>query len=296
MYMTGFADEVSSNIDAQIEVTKALGWSNIEMRAVYNGNIAGISEADFEEMYGKLADAGVKINSYGSGIANWACHITNDPQGSYDELKNAIPRLHKLGTEMVRIMSFFVPPELRPNSWDLKDEVVKRLKVLTAMAEDAGLLLVHENCQNWGGLSYEHTLYLLEQIRSPAFKLVFDTGNPAIVQGFRTGDPEPYQNAWDFYRNVREHIAYVHIKDAYFDKEQNRNIFCYAGEGINEVPRILEDLVRTGYDGGYSIEPHMGAVFHDPNVQRPEDERREVYIEYGKRCEKMIRGFMTAKQ
>jgi hypothetical protein len=30
------------------------------------------------------------------------------------------------------------------------------------MAEDAGLLCVHENCMNWGGLSYEHTLKLLE--------------------------------------------------------------------------------------------------------------------------------------
>ena len=65
----------------------------------------------------------------------------------------------------------------------------------------------------YGGQSPAHTLKLIEAVDSPAFRLVFDTGNP-VFSDLRVGSP-PYgkQNAWDFYIQVRPYIAYVHIKD-----------------------------------------------------------------------------------
>ncbi len=289
-YMTGFADEASPDIDKQIAVTKELGWKNIEARALYGKNIAGISDAEFEELEGKLRDAGVRINCYGSGIANWAKPITEPAESSYDELLAAAPRLRRLGTKYVRVMSFAVSPELRKNGgWELEDEVVRRMKHLVEIAEDSGLILLHENCQNWGGMSYRHTLRLLERVPSDALKLVFDTGNPVFNIDYQ-GDA-PYtemQSAWEFYKNVREFIRYIHIKDGYMD-EQGQMHFTFAGEGKGCVPEIMEDLVKTGYRGGFSIEPHMAAVFHDTSVISSDEMRYQNYIEYGRRCEKMLR-------
>lgn len=291
MYFTGFADEAGGELDLQIKATKALGWHDIETRNIDGKNLASLTDEEFENVEAKLKAAGVKFNCYGSAIANWAKPITESPESSYEEFRKAIPRMHRLGTKLVRVMSFAVPKELKPKSWEFENEVVKRLKVLTKMAEDAGVVCVHENCMNWGGLSYEHTLKLMERIDSPAFKLVFDTGNPVFNDDIRGSEPYKKQSAWEFYKNVREHIVYIHIKDARMGEVEDKPIFTFAGEGDGDVPKILEDLFKRGYDGGISIEPHMGHVFHDPtnDASKKAQYVYDNYIEYGQKVEKMVK-------
>lgn len=290
MYLTGFADEASIDLSIQIKATKELGWSNIETRKLGDKNLATISDQEFEEIQAMLNESGVKFNCYGSAIANWAKPITESAESSYEEFRLAIPRMQKLGTQMVRVMSFAVPDELKPKSWDYLDEVVKRCKVIAKMAEDAGLLCVHENCMNWGGLSYEHTLKLLEEVNSPAFKLVFDTGNPVFNLDWSSkGQGKVYQSAWEFYDNVRDHVAYIHIKDGYMPEDSKKHVFTHAGDGQGDVRKILTDMFNNGYDGGISIEPHLAVVFHDHSGDvSDEDIKYANYVEYGRRLEKMI--------
>ena len=179
MYLTGFADEAGGgSLDLQIKATQALGWNKIETRNINGKNLASISDREFEQVQEKLAESRVTFNCYGSGVANWSKPITESPESSYGELRNAIPRMRKLGIGCVRIMSFAVPPDLKERSWDYEDEVVRRVQILVRMAEEEGIVCLHENCMNWGGLSHEHTLRLVERVNSPNFKLVFDTGNP----------------------------------------------------------------------------------------------------------------------
>ena len=287
MYFTGFADEASADLDRQIEATKALGWENIETRALLGKNLGTISDEEFELVQRKLEESGVHFNCYGSAVANWANPITESPEKSYQEMRTALPRMQKLGTKLIRIMSFAVPAELKPRAMEYFDEVVKRLTVIVKMAEDAGVVCVHENCMNWGGLSYEHTLRLCDKLASsPSFRLVFDTGNPVFNDDIRGKAPYRKQSSWEFYKNVREFIAYIHIKDAKWNGEQP--VYTFAGAGWGEVERILADAVATGYDGGLSIEPHMNKVFHDPDANVNEKLSFENYIEYGKRLMALV--------
>lgn len=286
MYLTGFADEAAADIDGQIRATKELGWKFIEARAVDGVNITSIGEEKFSEVCEKLAKAEISINCFGSGVGNWACKITEPPEGSYKEMKRAIARMDKLGTRMIRIMSFAVPPGAAGH--DFFAETVKRIKVIVKMAEDGGVICVHENCAGWAGLSYENTLRLLDGINSPALKLVFDTGNPVFTDDVRGTSPYRKQNSWDFYKAVREHIVYLHIKDCYLDGE--KEIYTFPGEGKGCVREILSDLLKTGYEGGFSIEPHIAVVFHDPSVTSADETRYRNYIEYGRRVEKMLAG------
>lgn len=287
MYFTGFADEASADLDRQIEATKALGWENIETRALLGKNLGTISDEEFELVQRKLEESGVHFNCYGSAVANWANPITESPEKSYQEMRTALPRMQKLGTKLIRIMSFAVPAELKPRAMEYFDEVVKRLTVIVKMAEDAGVVCVHENCMNWGGLSYEHTLRLCDKLASsPSFRLVFDTGNPVFNDDIRGKAPYRKQSSWEFYKNVREFIAYIHIKDAKWNGEQP--VYTFAGEGWGEVERILADAFATGYDGGISIEPHMNKVFHNPDANVNEKLSFENYIEYGKRLMALV--------
>ncbi len=85
---------------------------------------------------------------------------------------------------------------VRPN------EAIERMKYLASMAEDEGVMLVHENCSGWGGMSAENSNILLGEVNSPALKVVFDTGNP-VTYG---------QNAWEYYQAVADDIANRNLK------------------------------------------------------------------------------------
>lgn len=293
MYLTGFADEASATWEGQIKATKALGWKYIETRKLFDGNLSNITDAQFEQVQKDLEENGIKFNAYGSAIANWSHPITDEAESSYEEMRRVIPRMHKLGMKYVRIMSFNVPDAIKPQSWDYADEVIKRVTNIVKMAEDAGIICLHENCMNWGGLSYEHTLYLLDKIKSPAFRLVFDTGNPAFNLDCRGEVPyTKKQNAWEFYVNVREFIEHIHIKDGYYPEQGGEFKFTFAGEGDGCVKQILKDLCKRGYDGGISIEPHVATVFHDTddqdNSDMKEQRKMETYIEYGKALQQLV--------
>lgn len=287
MYYTGFADEASPDLDVQIKTTKELGWKFIETRKIGDSSLAFMDDKAFDDVCRKLSEAGVSFNCFGSGIANWAKPITESPESSYDEMRKAIPRMQKLGIKMARIMSFAVTKENRTN--DFLDEVVKRLNVIVKMAEDAGIICVHENCMNWGSQNYNNTLRILDRVKSPNFKLVFDTGNPVFSDDVRGVEPYKKQSAWEFYNAVKDHVVYIHIKDGYYDAVNEKQIFTFPGEGEGEVKKVLTDLFKRGYDGGISIEPHMAVVFHEAdNQDKKEQLRVDNYIEYGRRIMKIV--------
>jgi len=286
IYLTGFADEVGASLETQIRATSEIGWNHIEMRNVQTGdfpagNLHDIPDAAFEAVVEKLAAAGVSINSFGSAIANGAKKIEDPFDITLAEVSRAIPRMQRLGTKLIRIMSY----PIRKDGDQMKEERFHRLREIQKMFSDAGLVPVHENCGNYGGMSWKHTLELLENV--PGLKLVYDTGNPVHDDDYSKPEPRPKQSSWEFYTHVRGHIAYVHIKDGIFDAATNKLQWCFPGEGQGDVRRILKDLLQTGYTGGISIEPHMGPGPSDPALTREENCYR-TYVEYGRRLEGLM--------
>jgi len=286
MYLTGFADEAANDIDGQIRATKTLGWKNIESRGIDGANIHDISDAAFDAVCGKLADAGVSINCFGSAIANWAKHIDQPFDSSLAEARRAIPRMQRLACKLIRVMSFALLPGRGPDD-QMEDERFRRLRELHKMFTDAGITPVHENCSNYVGMGWQYALKLIENV--PGSKLVFDTGNPVFTEDFNKPAPRPMQSAWEFYQHVKEHIAYVHIKDGIWDYKQNKLMcFTFPGEGQGCVHAIVKDLLDSGYDGGISMEPHMAVVAHDKSVTSPEDITFSNYVEYGRRFMRIL--------
>jgi sugar phosphate isomerase/epimerase len=287
MYFTGIGDEAGNTIEAQIAAFKELGWNQIEMRNVEvpghpKGNLHDLPDAAFELVVEKLGAAGMRVCCFGSAIANWGKKIDQPFDSSLAEARRAIPRMQRLGTKLVRIMSFAVMPD----GDQMAEERFRRLREVTKLFLDAGIQPVHENCMNYGGMGWPFTLELLEKV--PGLKLVFDTANPVFNDDRSKAKPWAKQDPWEFYTHVREHIAHVHVKDAIWNPAKNDADYTMPGDGAGKVRPILADLLANGYDAGISAEPHVAVVFHDATVKSSDEHMRKTFVEYGRRLMQMV--------
>jgi sugar phosphate isomerase/epimerase len=287
MYLTGFADEAAGDLEGQIAATKELGWSDIEARNIDGKNLHDLDDAAFDTVAGALARAGVRVNCFGSAIANWSKNIEEPFDRCLAEAERASVRMQRLGTRLVRIMSYPLRKD-RPASDQMKEERFRRLRELVQLFHGAGLEPVHENCGNYGGMGASYTLELVENV--PGLKLVFDTGNPVMSEDWDASEPRPMQSAWAFYEKVRDHVIYVHIKDGVWDPVAKSGMYGWPGEGQGDVKRIVKDLIDRGYDGGFSMEPHMKVVAHEGQKGSEDRARFANYVEYGRRFERILAG------
>jgi sugar phosphate isomerase/epimerase len=288
IYLSGFADEAADGIDGQIEVTKALGWSFIEARSVDGGNIHDVDDASFDKIAARLEESGVRIQCFGSTIANWGKRIDTDPLAENETVERAVRRMKRLGVSMIRIMSYAIQLDSKGRLLPEQDKALRfsRLKRICSRFMDEGITPVHENCLNYGGISWRHTLELLEAV--PEMKLVFDTGNPCLTPDFLADYPYPNQDALEAWNHLKQYVVHIHIKDGWRDIKTGEEHYVYPGEGPCRVREILKDCIAQGYEGWFSIEPHMAAVFHDASIHSSEESRRNVYVEYGRRLEAML--------
>ena len=147
-------------------------------------------------------------------------HQSGPLEDDIAELDVLAERCPALGTRYVRVMSY-------PND-GLPDEVwgreaIRRLALLTARAEQAGLVLLHENCSGWAGRDADRVLRLLAEVDSPALGLVFDTGN-GVEYGY-----DAYDLLTELLAAVPDRVLHVQVKDA--AGTADRPDYCYPGQG-----------------------------------------------------------------
>lgn len=296
--LTGITDEGSPYLDTQIQIHQQLGWPNMEVRMVelegVKANFHDLPDALFEQARDKLNEAGMHVCCFGSVIGNWAHSIEDDFAITLEEIERTIPRMQKLGSRLVRIMSYAVLKD--KNGVDLPNqkeaERFRRVREIVRRFADAGIIAVHENCMNYGGMSVSHALRLQEEV--PELKWAFDTANPVFNED--RDHPGHMQDPWPLYQALRPHIAHVHIKDCTFNSDTKLPEFTYPGAGDGKVETIIKDLISTGYSGFLSIEPHVAVVFHntaltdgmDPEIRARE--QMQSYLRYGRELEEMVKG------
>jgi sugar phosphate isomerase/epimerase len=288
----GIGDEAGESIENQIAATLELEWSHIEPRTVKvgdfpKGNFHDIPDKGFELAWQKLELAGVRVYCFGSTIMNWSKSVDGPFDQTIAEVGRAIPRMRRTGAKFIRIMSF----KPGDDEFRIPPEVFRRVKEVVNRFLDAGLQPVHENCMNYGGMSWRHALDLLD--KCPGLKWAFDTANPVFNPDRAKAKPWPRQDPWEFWQNVRDHVAHIHLKDATWNPETNTADYRWPGEGECRLRDILRDALARNYGGAFSIEPHMVSVFHDPAAacgQVEELKKRKNFIEYGRRLQDLIAG------
>lgn len=288
MFLTGIGDEAGARLESQIAAARALGWTTLELRGVEvagfpKANFHDLPDAAFDRAVEQLQAAGLGVCCFGSTIMNWAKTLDTPWETTLAEVARCIPRMHRLGTRLVRIMSF----KPADDADHTPPQVFERVREVTRLFLDAGLQPVHENCMNHGGMGARHARELLERV--PGLKWVFDTANPVFNSDRDKPKPWPRQDPWEIWEAVRDHTVHIHIKDAVWNPARHDADYCWPGEGAGKVREILRDAFARGYDGGLSIEPHMVVVFHDAGSQVASDEQtRTNFIEYGRRLERLV--------
>ena len=287
MIVTGIGDEAGNSIETQITACKELGWKHLEMRGVEvaghpKANILDIPDEAFDTAVAQLEKGGLGVYCFGSTIMNFTKKLDDPFEITLAEVNRAIPRMKRAGSKYVRIMSY----KPGDDEYQTPSEVFKRVKEVTQRFLDAGITPLHENCMNYGGMSWKHALELLDKV--PGLKWVFDTANPVFNFDRSKGKPWQCQDPWEFWTHVRDHVMHIHVKDATWMPAKNDADYNWPGEGQGRVRDILKDALARGYNGGLSIEPHMVVVFHDPASKANDDTMCKNFVEYGRRLERLI--------
>lgn len=237
---SGFADEISPDTTLQFEHLNKLNIEYFEPRGIDGKNISDLTLDEANALKQKMDKYGIKVSSIGSPIGK--IFITDEFEPHMQKLENTIKIAKILGTKYIRMFSFFIPKG--EDAGNYRDEVIKRLKAMTSLAEKENIILLHENEKEIYGDVADRCFDVLSEVNSPNLKAVFDPAN--FVQC-----GEDTTKAYDM---LKDHIEYMHIKDALWD-----GTVVPAGHGEGNVEYILTKLSKIDYAGFLSLEPHLGS-------------------------------------
>jgi len=238
--LSGFADEISPDLDEQLAVLAAESISHLELRSVWSTNVADLDDVQLASLRRQLGESGVQVSAIGSPIGKVRIDAPLAPE--LDRLRRVADVAGELGTTLVRVFSFFIPQAHDPELY--RAQVIDRMGELAAVAEERGLVLAHENEKEIYGDRPERCVDIIESVGSPALRATFDAAN--FVQcGVR-----PHADAYEL---LRPYLVYVQVKDALTATDE----VVPAGQGDGQVRETLAELRDSAFQGYLSLEPHL---------------------------------------
>jgi sugar phosphate isomerase/epimerase len=243
--LSGFGDEISPDPVVQIAVLQALGASHIEVRSAWGTNIVDLAEEDLQRLKAILAESKMGVSAIASPIGK--VDVSEPVEAEVTRLRRAIHAAESLGTRYIRIFSFYRSDEATAES--VRTDVMERMRALTAAAEAAGVILLHENEKDIYGDTPERVLDIIETVNSPALRVAWDAANFVQV------GVKPFTEA---YTMLRPYLEYLQVKDARMDNQ----LVMPAGEGDGELQETINALRDDGFTGFASLEPHLANTHH----------------------------------
>lgn len=230
-----FADEANAQMTGQVAAMLRNGLQGIEIRGVDGVNVSQITIEKAKEVRKMLDDNGLITWSIGSPVGK--IRLDEDFEAHLDVLRHVLEVADVLGAGNIRMFSFYTQEHDA-----VRNQVIDRLGALLDCAKGSGMALCHENEKGIYGDTGARCLDLFRAL--PELKGVFDPAN--FVQC-----GENTLRCWEM---LKEHIHYLHIKDALPDGS-----VVPAGKGDGNIAAIIKDyLARGGRE--MTLEPHL-AVF-----------------------------------
>lgn len=237
--LTGFADEIDTDIYKQIELLKDLEQEYIELRSANGKNIADYTIEEAKELKSVLDKAGIKVSAIGSPIGKIG--INDDFAPHFEQYKLVVELAKIFETPYIRMFSFYIPEG--EVAEDYQQEVLKRMKQMVDYAVQQNVVLLHENEKGIYGDTGKRCLDLMKAFYGPHFQCTFDFANFVQCK----------EDTLECYTMLKPYITYIHIKDALFADAS----VVPAGQGDGNVKEILQKLDAEGYKGFLSLEPHL---------------------------------------
>ena len=239
--ISGFSDEISSDISTQFNTLNRLGINFFEPRGVDGKNISLLNDDEVQTLLKKMNKYNIKASSIGSPIGK--IKVSDDFEQHFKLYKKIVDIAKKLGASYIRIFSFYHDGQAWTN--EERNVIFSRVGRMIDYAKKENVILLHENEKDIYGDTAERCLDLMKNFYCDNFKAVFDPAN--FVQS-----GEDTKKAFEI---MRPYIAYVHIKDAKFVDGS----VVPAGFGDGNIEGILRNLFKNGFNGFLSLEPHLGS-------------------------------------
>jgi sugar phosphate isomerase/epimerase len=239
--LSGFIDEISDDFSLQCTIAAELGLRYVEVRSAWGTNILDLDDAQLSRVRETLSVYGLKVSSIGSPIGKIS--IDDEFPPHLERMRHAVEVAKTLEAPYIRIFSFFIPEGTDPDS--RRDEVISRMEDLADVAADSDVILVHENEKDIYGDIPRRCLDIVTSVSSPKLRLAWDPANFVQV-GVR-----PFTEGYEM---LRPHVSYIQIKDALL----TNGTVVVAGAGDGEVRETVRALQADGFDGFFSLEPHLG--------------------------------------
>lgn len=244
--LTGFADEISRDLDEQIALLTTLGISHVEFRSAWGTKVLDLTDYQLQTAKQKLAAAGISLSSVGSDLGK--IMITDPFEAHLERARHGVEVAKFFGSPYIRMFSFFIPEGEDPTPY--RAQVMARTRAMVDLAEAGGVTLLHENEKDIFGDTPQRVADLVTTIGSPNYRAIFDPAN--YVQC----GVQPFDEA---YPVVRPYTDYIHCKDALRPAgPEDLGKVVPSGEGDGQFREVLSALRESGYDGFFSLEPHLG--------------------------------------
>lgn len=263
--LTGFADEISPDLDVQLDVLESESIRYLELRGVWGKNVLQLTEEEALTVKERLAERRVGVSSIGSPIGK--IQITDDFETHFEDAERAVRLAKFFQAPYVRVFSFYIPDgdyeKHRP-------EVLRRMLRLAQLAEREGVVLLHENESHIYGDTGERCLDLLQTVSSLHLRAAFDPAN------FVQCGVKPVNQAYPL---VGDYTAYIHVKDAIMGK----GTVVPAGDGDGELRQLIHELSRRRFSGFMSLEPHLRAAGNFEGFTNP-----GLFVEASKAIKRLL--------
>jgi sugar phosphate isomerase/epimerase len=206
------------------------------------------------------AELNLPIVSYDIGN-NFAFAEEDKRQEQMKYAKEGIDVAHELGASIMRVFGGSVRtvgsqshhpgratiyggnfPEGTPRS-EILQIVAEELKTAASYAAEKGITFAVEN---HGGIpeTGDECVELLKAVDRPNVKALIDTGN------FVSGGDDPIAAT----EKLADDAIMVHLKDYEKDPSSGKWLYCSAGRGVVDFPKVLSILKDHSFDGYLSIE------------------------------------------
>lgn len=253
-----FADEAGAALTDQIAAMRDNGIRHLEARTIGSKNFIDFTCAEAKEVKEQLDANGLRIWSIGSPLGK--IDVTAPLEPHLDRLKHALELGQIMGSEYIRMFSFYLPADEDPAVY--RDEVMERLGRMAETAKGSGIRLCHENEKGIYGDVASRCADILEQI--PELGGIFDPAN-FIQCGQDT------LQAWEL---LQERIVYFHVKDCV---EGGKVVPC--GKGIGHVPEILHRFIARG-GWQLTLEPHLTVFSGFADLEKEDAKTKMATYEY----------------
>lgn len=242
--LSGFADEISDDFATQCAHVRALGLRYLEFRSAWGTNILDLSDAQLDEAQAILTEHELAVSSIGSPIGK--IYIDEPFAPHLERACHAVEVANRFDAGFIRIFSFFMREGMDVDAQ--RDAVLDRMRALAAAASAGRVVMIHENEKDIYGDIPRRCLDIVESVGSPSLRATWDPAN--FVQ---VGVQRPFDEGFAM---LRPYIEYMQIKDAVAATGE----VVTAGNGDGQVPQTIAALHADGFDGFFSLEPHLGSA------------------------------------